>query len=59
MIEVKGDQVKLGIKAPRNVSVYRHEVYEAIQQENREAASRSAPSLPDFAAFQHSETEES
>ncbi len=54
VIEVKGDQVKLGIKAPKNVSVYRHEVYEAIQQENMQA-SRSAASLPDFSAFQQPE----
>lgn len=56
VIEVKGDQVKLGIKAPKNVAVYRHEVYEAIQRENLEA-SRSAASLPDFMSF-HVDPEE-
>lgn len=33
VIEVKGDQVRLGIKAPRQVSVHRAEIYAEIQQE--------------------------
>ena len=41
VVEVKGDQVKLGIEAPRNVKVYRQEVYNAIQDENRAAADSS------------------
>ncbi|MFP4376384.1 MAG: carbon storage regulator CsrA [Spirochaetales bacterium] len=44
VVDIKGDQVKLGISAPRNVKVFRHEVYEAIQAENR-AAAQSAASL--------------
>lgn len=35
---VEGDTVKLGIQAPREVSVYRKEVYLTIQQANEEAA---------------------
>lgn len=38
VVEIKGDQVKLGISAPREVKVYRHEVYQAIQEENRAAS---------------------
>ena len=38
VVDIKGDQVKLGIKAPRDISVHRAEVYEEIQRENREAA---------------------
>lgn len=38
ILEVKGDQVKLGITAPREVPVYRKEVYLQIQEANREAA---------------------
>jgi carbon storage regulator len=45
VVEIKGDQVKLGIDAPRSVKVYRHEVFEAIQRENRSAA-QSASTLP-------------
>jgi len=38
VVAVEGDRVRLGIKAPKGVSIYRGEVYEAIQQENREAS---------------------
>lgn len=38
VLEVKGDQVKIGINAPKSVPVYRKELYEQIQQENRESA---------------------
>jgi len=39
VIEVRGDQVRLGVSAPRNVAVHRREVYMQIQQENQAAAS--------------------
>ena len=42
VVDIKGDQVKLGIKAPSQVKVYRSEVYAAIQEENR-AAAAAAP----------------
>lgn len=38
IIEVKGDQVKIGVEAPKNVKVFRQEVFEAIQKENKAAA---------------------
>lgn len=38
VIEIKGDQVKLGISAPKSVPVYRKEVYVQIQDANKEAA---------------------
>ena len=38
VLEVKGDQVKLGIAAPKNVPIYRREIYEQIQEATREAA---------------------
>ncbi len=37
ILEVKGDQVKIGINAPKEVPVYRKEVYLQIQEANREA----------------------
>lgn len=37
VLEAKGDQVKLGISAPKSVPVYRKEIYAQIQEENREA----------------------
>lgn len=45
IVEIRGDQVKLGIEAPRSVKVFRQEVYDAIQDENRLAAG-SAAELP-------------
>ena len=38
VIEVRGDQVRLGVSAPRDVSVHRKEIYLQIQQENVNAA---------------------
>ena len=38
VVDVRGDKVRLGIEAPREVSVHRREVYEAIQRENQQAA---------------------
>lgn len=38
VLEVKGDQVKLGISAPKSVPVYRKEIYVQIQEATREAA---------------------
>lgn len=37
ILSVDGDQVKLGIVAPRNVKVHRSEVFQAIQEQNKEA----------------------
>ena len=47
VVDIKGDQIKLGIQAPRDVKVFRHEVFQAIQEENRAAAAAPAnlPSL--------------
>ncbi|HKL80615.1 MAG TPA: carbon storage regulator CsrA [Mobilitalea sp.] len=38
VLEVKGDQIKLGISAPRSVPIYRKEIYLQIQESNKEAA---------------------
>lgn len=38
IVDVQGDNVRIGINAPRSVSVYRKEIYEEIQAENRKAA---------------------
>lgn len=37
ILEIKGEQVKLGITAPKDVPVYRKEVYIQIQESNKEA----------------------
>ena len=36
VIEIRGDKVRLGIEAPREVTVHRQEVYEAIQREREQ-----------------------
>jgi carbon storage regulator len=38
VLEIKGDQVKIGITAPKEVPIYRKEVYLQIQEANAEAA---------------------
>src|SRR5438067_13325167 len=38
VVDVRGDKVRLGISAPKHVSVHRKEVYEAISRENQAAA---------------------
>lgn len=37
ILEIKGDQVKIGVTAPKEVPVYRKEVYVQIQEANKEA----------------------
>ena len=39
IVDIKGDQVRIGIKAPRDIKVYRKEIYEAISKENIDASS--------------------
>jgi carbon storage regulator len=38
VVEIRGDQVRIAVSAPRNVAVHRKEVYELIREENRRAA---------------------
>ena len=49
ILDIKGDQVKIGISAPKDVSVYRKEVYLQIQEANKEAMSGN--DLSALAAF--------
>ncbi len=46
LVEVRGDQVRIGVAAPRDVPVHRKEVYLQIQQENRAAAHASPADVP-------------
>ena len=41
VLDIKGDQIKLGISAPKSVQVYRKEVYVQIKDANKEAASQN------------------
>ncbi len=46
VLEIRGEQVRLGIKAPKNVSVHRKEIYDQIQTENELAADISTDDIP-------------
>ena len=51
VLEVRGDQVRLGIKAPRSIDVHREEIFAQLQQANRDAVRQNAdvdslPGLP-------------
>ena len=45
IIEIRGDQVRIGVDAPKAIKVFRQEVFDAIRSENR-AAAESKPVLP-------------
>ncbi len=42
ILEIKGEQVKIGISAPKEVPIYRKELYIQIQDSNKEAMSQDA-----------------
>jgi cytosine deaminase len=46
VVDIRGDKVRLGVNAPRTVSVHRKEVYEAIRRENQSAAHMKPGDLP-------------
>ena len=43
VVDIRGDKVRLGINAPRTISVHRKEVYEAVQREHAQAAAGAPP----------------
>ena len=45
VVQIKGKQVRLGIKAPHETKIHREEVYQAIQDQNTEAAQSSPNDL--------------
>jgi carbon storage regulator len=47
VMEVAGGSVRLGIKAPRSLPVYREELWDAIKQENEAAAGTGPDRLPE------------
>jgi carbon storage regulator len=46
ILDVHRDQVRIGIEAPRDVDVHRQEVFEALQEANRQAAESSKRAIP-------------
>jgi carbon storage regulator len=49
VLEVRGDVIRLGIRAPRDIQVHREEIYRELQASNREAASPTADAVKAFA----------
>ena len=45
ILEIRGNQVRLGVEAPRNVSVHREEIYDLIREQNAKAAQSSPGSI--------------
>lgn len=45
VLEIDGEQIKLGISAPKNIDIHRQEIYVDIQKENNEAAQVSTDLL--------------
>ena len=46
VMEIVGNQVRIGIQAPKSVPVYREEIWEAVKAENRAAADAAPDELP-------------
>lgn len=46
VVEIRGDKVRLGVEAPKEVPVHRREVYDAIKRNEANAASEADPSTP-------------
>lgn len=57
VVDVRGDQVKIGIDAPRSIPVHREEIYNEIQEENRRAALKSGAAIDDLGSVLHRSNE--
>ena len=42
VVDIRGDKVRLGIEAPKDISVHRQEVFDAIQRENKQQSDKSS-----------------
>jgi carbon storage regulator len=45
VLAIEGDQIKLGISAPKNIEIHRKEIFISIQEENNKAAQSSIDSI--------------
>ena len=48
ILAIEGEQIKIGIDAPKNIDIYRKEIYLAIQEENTKATNTSLDLLTKF-----------
>jgi carbon storage regulator len=53
VVQIKGKQVRLGIKAPKETKIHREEVYKAIQDQNVEASQADTNTISDLADALH------
>ncbi|CAM3555795.1 carbon storage regulator CsrA [Aeromicrobium ponti] len=51
ILSIEGDQVKLGINAPKNVDIHRKEIYLSIQQENSSATQTEANAIDSLSTY--------
>ena len=51
IIEIKGHQIRVGIDAPKEYRIYREEIYQAIMEENRQAAETKGSEIDGLAGF--------
>ena len=54
VMEISGSTVRIGIDAPAEIPIYRHEIWAAVKAENRAAAQTSIKDLPSAKAPPHS-----
>ena len=54
VVDIRGDKVRLGINAPKEISVHRKEVYDAIRRENKAAAQVKPEDLSGFGKVESS-----
>jgi len=47
VVEIRGDKVRLGIEAPRDVAIHRQEIYEALLREMKADSSTRASTVPE------------
>jgi carbon storage regulator len=48
VIDIRGDQVRIGVDAPKQVKVYRQEVFDLVKAENQAAAAAEMAKLPEL-----------
>ena len=51
LVDIRGDQIKLGINAPKTVKIFRKEVYEEVENQNREASKSTIEELNILSSF--------
>ena len=51
LVDIRGDQIKLGINAPKTVKIFRKEVYEEVKSQNLEASQSAIEELNILSSF--------